>query len=59
MKLDRFPRHKLTFGATPIEKLAGIGFEPCSNSPEEFTAQVKSDIERWGKVIRAAGISMD
>ena len=41
------------------EKLGAIGFEPCSNSPEEFTAQVKSDIERWGKVIRAAGIKAD
>src|SRR5919198_6162248 len=24
MKLDRFPRHKLTFGPTPIEKLSRL-----------------------------------
>ena len=41
------------------EKLGAIGFETCSNSPEEFTAQVKTDIERWGKVIRAAGIKAE
>jgi tripartite-type tricarboxylate transporter receptor subunit TctC len=41
------------------EKLGAIGFEPCSNTPEQFTAQVKSDIERWGKVIRAAGIKAE
>ncbi|HUP95720.1 MAG TPA: tripartite tricarboxylate transporter substrate binding protein [Burkholderiales bacterium] len=39
------------------ERLAGIGFDPCSNSPEEFSAQVKADIARWGKVIRDAGIT--
>jgi len=39
------------------ERLTGIGFDACSNSPEQFSAQVKSDIERWGKVIRDAGIS--
>ena len=38
------------------EKLDGLGFEPCGNTPEQFTAQVKTDIERWGKVIRDAGI---
>ena len=39
------------------ERLGGIGFDPCSNSPEEFTTQVKADIARWGKVIRDAGIT--
>ena len=38
------------------ERLITLGFEPIANSPEAFTAQVKADIERWGKVIRAANI---
>ena len=38
------------------ERLVTLGFDPIANSPEAFTAQVKSDIERWGKVIRAANI---
>lgn len=41
------------------ERMGTLGFEPCSNSPEDFSAQVKSDIERWGKVIRDAGIKAD
>jgi len=39
------------------ERLASFGFDPCSDTPEAFTAQVKSDIARWGKVIRDAGIT--
>ncbi|HYH42386.1 MAG TPA: tripartite tricarboxylate transporter substrate-binding protein, partial [Burkholderiales bacterium] len=41
------------------EKLGAIGFEPCSGTPAQFSAQVKTDIERWGKVIRAAGIKAE
>ena len=41
------------------ERLAGLGFEPCSNTPEQFAAQVKADIERWGRVIREAGIKAE
>lgn len=41
------------------ERLGAIGFDPCANSPEAFTAQVKSDIERWGRVIREAQIKAD
>ena len=28
-------------------------------TPEEFTAFMKSEIEKWGKVIRAAGIKAE
>ena len=41
------------------ERLAGVGFDPCGNTPEAFTAQVKSDIARWGKVIREADIRVN
>jgi tripartite-type tricarboxylate transporter receptor subunit TctC len=41
------------------EKLGAIGFEPCSNLPAAFAEKVKTDIERWGKVIRAAGIKAE
>jgi tripartite-type tricarboxylate transporter receptor subunit TctC len=44
--------------ATPDmkERLATLGLEPVGNSPEEFTAQMKVEMERWAKVIRAARI---
>ena len=41
------------------ERLGGLGFETCSDTPEAFTAQVQADIERWGKVIREAGIKAE
>ena len=41
------------------ERMAVVGWEPCSNSPEQFSDQVKSDIQRWGNVIREAAIKVD
>ena len=38
------------------ERLASLGAEPIGNSAEEFSAQLRSDLERWGKVVKAAGI---
>lgn len=31
----------------------------CGNTREQFSAQVKSDIQRWGNVLREAGIKVD
>ncbi len=41
------------------DRLNAIAMIPVGNSPEEFTAQVKADIARWGKVIREGGIKVD
>ena len=38
------------------ERLATLGFEPVVSSPEEFDSQISTEIETWGKVIRAANI---
>ena len=38
------------------EKFIATGVEVVGNSPKQFAATVKSDIERLGKVIREAGI---
>jgi tripartite-type tricarboxylate transporter receptor subunit TctC len=40
------------------EKLAAQGAIAVGNSSEEFTAYVKSETERWGKVIATAGIKI-
>jgi len=37
-------------------RLSLEGAEPVGNTPEQFGAFIKSEIEKWGKVIRAAGI---
>ncbi len=36
--------------------LLAEGAEPVGNTPEQFGAFIKSEIAKWGKVIRAAGI---
>ena len=44
------------------KKLEDLGLEivpPEQRTPEYFAQFLKGDVERWGKVIKAAGISMD
>jgi tripartite-type tricarboxylate transporter receptor subunit TctC len=41
------------------EKFASQGFEPAGTAPAEFAAYIKSEIAKWGKVIRDAGIRAD
>jgi tripartite-type tricarboxylate transporter receptor subunit TctC len=33
-----------------------LGTQPTSNSPAEFAAFIRSERDKWGKVIKAAGI---
>jgi tripartite-type tricarboxylate transporter receptor subunit TctC len=40
------------------EKLAGMGFDPVASTPEEFDVWMRRELNRWGKVIRDANISM-
>jgi tripartite-type tricarboxylate transporter receptor subunit TctC len=32
---------------------------PASDTPEEFAALIKADYEKWGQVIREAGIKLE
>jgi tripartite-type tricarboxylate transporter receptor subunit TctC len=41
------------------QKLASIGFSPIGDTPAEFAAFLKGEDEKWGKVIRDAGIKME
>jgi tripartite-type tricarboxylate transporter receptor subunit TctC len=38
------------------EQLAALGLQPIANTPEEFAAQIRSDITKRAKIIQAAGI---
>jgi tripartite-type tricarboxylate transporter receptor subunit TctC len=38
------------------EQLAALGFQPIGNTPEQFAAQIRTDIAKRAKLIRAAGI---
>jgi len=45
--------------ATSIkERLAVDGLEVVANSPDEFAALIKADIEKWTKVVKATGIRL-
>jgi tripartite-type tricarboxylate transporter receptor subunit TctC len=41
------------------EKLLNSGVEVATSSPREFAALVKSELAKWGKVIKDAGIKVD
>jgi len=36
-----------------------VGLVPMSNTPEEFTALIKSDSEKWQKIIQSAGVTAE
>jgi len=37
-------------------RLAALGFEPIGSTPKQFAERIRSEIDKWAKVIRAAGI---
>ena len=41
------------------ERLAVLGFKPVANTPEEFSARIKLEIEKWGKVVRDAKLRIE
>ena len=41
------------------ERIVQIGSDPVGNSPEEFTAFIKSEIAAWAKVIKEVGITVE
>ena len=47
-------------GAAEVkERLAALGLDPVGTTPEQFTAWIKDEIERWSKVVRASGAKPD
>ncbi|MFN7086918.1 MAG: tripartite tricarboxylate transporter substrate binding protein [Burkholderiales bacterium] len=41
------------------ERVEGLGFDIVASSPQEFAAQVKAEVAKWGKVIREAGVQVN
>jgi tripartite-type tricarboxylate transporter receptor subunit TctC len=41
------------------EKLLTLGFTPIANTPDEFAARIKLEIEKWGKVVRDAKLRIE
>src|SRR6185503_1298228 len=38
------------------DRLSGLGMDPTPISPDQFNAMVKSEVERWAKVVKESGI---
>jgi tripartite-type tricarboxylate transporter receptor subunit TctC len=41
------------------QRFAELGYESIGDSPEQFTATIRTDIEKFGRVIKSAGIKAD
>jgi tripartite-type tricarboxylate transporter receptor subunit TctC len=41
------------------ERLSAQGVEPVANTPEQLAEFIKSEITRWGRVVRASRAKID
>ena len=59
--IARLNAEVIKFAATPDYRaqLGKLGFEPFAASPEQSAAFLKTELDRWAKVIRAADIKAD
>jgi len=59
--VDRLNKEFNAALATPDvrQKIAGMLLEPAGDTPAEFGAFIRSQSDRWGKVIREANIKVD
>jgi len=51
--------HRVVNEAAMREQLQSRGLEIALSTPEEFARYIRSEIERWGKVVRDAGIRVN
>lgn len=42
-----------------IERMNSFGMEPVGSTPEEYDALIRSEIDKWGRIIRAADIRLE
>jgi tripartite-type tricarboxylate transporter receptor subunit TctC len=41
------------------ERLTVLGFNPVANSPEQYGARIKLELDKWGKVVREAKLRIE
>ena len=41
------------------QRLIDLGFDPIGGTPEQFAANIKSETEKWARVIKKAGVKLD
>jgi tripartite-type tricarboxylate transporter receptor subunit TctC len=59
--VQKFSRDAARIVKSPemMGRLTALGAEPAGSTPEEFTAFIKSEADKWSRVIREAGISLN
>ena len=59
--IERWHRDIVQMVAMPDvkERLESLGFVPVANTPQEFDQRLKTEMEKWGKVVRDANIRAD
>jgi tripartite-type tricarboxylate transporter receptor subunit TctC len=59
--VEKLHREFVRIGALPEvrEKLEQIGFNPVVNTPAEFSARIKAEMAKWGKVVRDINLKIE
>ena len=57
--IEDVAHHDGWYGAFEAKRVQELGFDIVASAPAEFAAQVKSEIEKWGKVIKASGLKAE
>jgi tripartite-type tricarboxylate transporter receptor subunit TctC len=42
-----------------MEKLSGLGLEAVGGTPQQYTAHLKEELAKYGRIVKAAGIRLD
>ena len=59
--IDKLNREfaRIMAAADVRERLLNVGMEPGTTTPEQYTAFVKAEVEKWGRLVKTAGIKAD
>ena len=59
--VDRLQKELAAALQTPEvrERYAVLGIDPVGNSPDAFGEQIRADLARWEKVVKAANIRLE
>ena len=42
-----------------IERLSGLGAEPAANTPEQFAAFIRTEIDKWARLVKSANMKAE
>lgn len=51
--------HKALADSGVYQRLAGQGLDPAPSSSEEVTRLIRSDLDKWSKVVKTPGIKLE